>query len=514
MRWLGCGMAGAAVLAGGLALAQKGAAPAPPLKVTVLATTDEHGWLEPLTQKGQDSYQGGMAYLMGQLVGREGYRPRDAVLLSGGDMWTGPYEDTVLQGRPMVQIMNAMGYDAASIGNHDFDFGQEALQKRAHEAGFPLLSANLFIRGTRSPPPYVRTHTLTEAAGVKVGLVGLTTLETPYTTDARNLGGLELGPYEEALQRVVPEARAQGAQVVVLLAHADLNEMRPLAPLLRRLGVSLVICGHRHNGKLETEEGGAGIADDVVFCNPGPYARSYCRVDLTVDAQTGALLAQKSIIEMVAGLRSKPSYAPSEGILGVAAEARTQAETRGAEVLATIPAGLTRAEPVNTMGYLVVDSWLDALPYAEFAFTNTGGFRQDVDGGPVRMRDIIGAMPFDNYLMVVSLTTEQIMDVMENPQTLPGGLTAEVSVDAAGKRAVKRLLDRRGQPLEAGRKYRCIVNDFMYRGGDRYRLKEYDPNPEETAMHWREPVVRYLRAAGKAGKPVTVATSPRLRPVP
>ncbi len=504
---------GAAVAVAGTAWGAPPPAPAPkpPAKVMVFATSDEHGWLEPLTQKGTEAYQGGMAYFMGQLLTREGYRPKDALLLSVGDMWTGPYENTVLQGRPMVQVMNAMGYDAAAIGNHDFDFGQDVLARRAQEAGFPLLSANLYQKGTRKPPPYAKPFAIVEANGVKVGLVGLTTVDTVYTTDARNTAGLDFGPYLDALRVAVPAARAAGAQVIMVMSHADLAEMRPLAGALRALGVNAVLCGHRHQGKLEVDDGAAGAADDVIFCNPGPYARSYCRLDLTWDGGTYALQAQKSSIELVAGNVAHPTAPPHEGLMGVAAEARSQAQAKGAELLANVPAGLHRSEPIHTMGYLVVDAWLEALPYADFAFSNQGGFRQDIEGGPVLLRDLVGAMPFDNYLLVVELTGEQMKEVLENLQTLPAGMTVDVTVDESGKRTVLAMTDRKGQPVAKDRTYRVVINDFMYRGGDRYRFKEWDPDPEETAIHWREPVVRLLRTATKANKPVPLATTPRFR---
>ncbi|MEW5851103.1 MAG: bifunctional UDP-sugar hydrolase/5'-nucleotidase [Myxococcota bacterium] len=490
--------------------------PTPPKQVLILATSDEHGWMSPLTSRNSDTFQGGMAYLMGQLVGKERYSPQNAVLVSGGDMWTGPYESTVLQGRPMVQVMNAMGYDAASLGNHEFDFGPDALARRASEASFPLLAANVYQRGTRQNPRFVRPWTITEAGGVKVGLIGLSTVETPHTTDKRNVGGFEFGPYLEALQREVPALKAAGAQVIVLLAHADLPEMKPLAPHLRAMGIHLVICGHRHVSSLETDDPTPGNpVDDVIFCNPGGYARAYCRVVLTLDGDNFALQGTRVTVEPVAGNIKTPNYAPHDGLMGVIAEARLQADARGAELLAEVPQGLHRQFPVHTMGYLVVDSWMEALPHVDAAVTNMGGFRQDVEGPAIHMKDLIGAMPFDNYLLVVSLTGEQLIEVLSNPQSIPGGLTVEFKQETpSSKRTILNVTDRRGAPLDRKRTYRVVINDFMYRGGDQYRFKEYDANPEETALHWREPVARYLRAQAKGGKPVTPSTTPRLRLVP
>jgi len=513
MRLRIAGFLAVTMLTGAVALAQKVApsnAPPPPRTLSVIATSDEHGWLDPLTQRNGEGFQGGMAYLYGQLLGKEGYRPPSTLLLSAGDMWTGPYESTLLQGRPMVQVMNSMGYDAAALGNHDFDFGQEALARRGSEASYPILAANLYLAGTKTNPPYVKPWAISIVDGIKVGIVGLVTTETPFTTDVRNLSGMEFGGYADALRREVPAVRAAGAQVVVVVAHADLKDLRPLASVARALGVPLIIGGHRHVGALEVD-GGASPAttDDVVLCNPGPYARSYCKIDLNLDPATLLLKSQKSSIEIVAGNIKKPNFAPHEGVNQVIADARMQAEARGAEVLADVPSGLRRGEPVHTMGYLVLDAWMQALPNADFAVTNMGGFRQDIEPGAVKLKDVISAMPFDNYLVIVDVTGAQLREVLENVQSLPGGMTAEVKVDQTGKRTVLRVLDRNGKPLEDAKSYRVIINDFMYRGGDRYRFREYDSEAEETAVHWRDPLLRLLRAYGKATQPVSVTNVPR-----
>lgn len=507
-----------AVLAAALCAACLGSPPAraqqakaaPPVQLLVLATADEHGWLEPLTEKGAHTYQGGMAYLAGQFTTREAYRASEMLLLSAGDMWTGPFESTILQGRPMLQIMNSMGYDGAAIGNHEFDFGQDVLRRRATESAFPFLSANVYKRGTRVAPPFARPFAITTAAGLKVGLVGLTTTDTVYTTDVRNLSGLQFGPYAQALARTVPQARAAGAQLVVVVAHADLTEMVPLAAQFRALGVNLVICGHRHRGGTKVDAGrAASTVDDVVFCNPGPYGRSYCRVALTLDGNTLALRGHKVSVEPVAGRLASPTYPPVEGIMAVAADARSQANVKGAESLGALPVVFHRKEPVPTFPYLVVDSWLKSVPKAEFAITNRGGFRQDLPAGDLTVRDLVGAMPFDNYLVVVALTGEQIREALENPQSIPGGLTADVTVDVLGKRMVHSVRDSAGKPLDPLRQYRVVINDFMYRGGDHYAFNKQDPQPEETGLHWREPLLRALRDARDSKTSVVAATRPR-----
>jgi 2',3'-cyclic-nucleotide 2'-phosphodiesterase (5'-nucleotidase family) len=480
--------------------------------VRIFATSDEHGWLEPAVKKSTGMFHGGMAHLQAQLVAAEGFSAGSALLMSAGDMWTGPYESTVLQGQPMVEVMNAMGYRAAAVGNHEFDFGADVLAKRAQEAQFTLLAANV-TQGEGGPPPhFARPFVVVSVAGVKVGVLGLSTLDTPITTDARHVKGLCFGPYGDAVRRHAPAARAAGAEVLVLLAHVPVQELRTLAPELRPLGIAAVIGGHRHVSALEVDSGSrADASDDVLFCNPGPYARSYCKLELTV--QSGVVLAHKESIEVVTGSAAQPPHPLHEQVTGLILKARQEAAAKGDEILAEIPEGLRRA-PIHTLGYLVVDSWLGAVPFADFAVSNRGGFRQDVEGGPVRVRDVVSAMPFDNYLVVVELTAAQLRDVMTNPQSIAAGLTVEYRVLADGAQEVTSLRDTTGQPLVEARTYRVVVNDFIYRGGDQYRLQDFDSEPDETGLHWREPLLRLLRESTRTQTPVSLAVTPRALRVP
>ncbi len=133
--------------------------------------------------------------------------------------------------------MNLMGYQAAAVGNHEFDFGLDVLSARhAKDAKFPFLSANLVEKGTSEPPDFVRPYTMVDVDGVKVGIIGLTTRSTPVTTNPKNVAEFSFLPYADALACTVPEVKAAGADVVIALAHVCGPEMRLLAPKAKQLG--------------------------------------------------------------------------------------------------------------------------------------------------------------------------------------------------------------------------------------------------------------------------------------
>ncbi len=477
----------AATVAAGLAVACASPAKPPPPPTTTapaattahlrfLATSDEHGWLFPLKDKTAGVRRGGV------LEAAETFRSRglgtddDVVLLSTGDMWTGPYESTLLQGAPMAEAMAKMGYGAAVVGNHDFDFGQDVLTTRAQASGFPFLSANVVSASTGAPTSFARPFTVLTAGGVKVGIVGLTTNDAPVTTDPKNLGGLRFLPHDEALKVAVPAARAAGAQIVVVIMHDGPESARAPTGTLRALGVGVVFYGHVHKSSSFIDDAGTETrADDIVFCNAGPYLRSYCEIDVQLKADR--LDAYDLSIRPIA----RPIDAPvpdDPTLASILARASAAADREGGEVLVQSDRDLDRKGA--ELGQLVVRSWLKSFPEAQAAVTNKGGLRQDLPAGPVRVRDVVSVMPFGNTLVVVELSQQQLAEVLAMEETIATGI-------APGA-------------VPAGATVKVVTSDFLYRGGDHYRFQTYDAEPEETGIDWREPVLKALRAQGAAGK--------------
>lgn len=457
--------------------------PSATTKLRVLATSDEHGWLFPLKDKRGGLRRGGVLEAA-EALRAEGLGRDDVLLISTGDMWTGPYESTLLRGAPMLEAMAAMGYAAAVVGNHEFDFGQDVLLERSRQAPFPFLAANVVDEKTGEVPPFARAFAIVERAGRKIGVVGLTTTETPSTTDVKNLKGLRFLPYAEALGRAIPAARAAGAELLVVAMHEGPDGARAVVDDARRYGAHVVLFGHVHKPALFVDEGAPGPADDVVLCNGGPYLRTYCRVD--VELRGAALVSHDARIGRIE--RPLEAAVAADAQLGdILARASAAAEQQGGEVLVDAPRTLERRGPV--LGRFVVESWLKSFPDAAGAITNRGGLRQDLPAGPVRVRDVVSVMPFDNTLVVVDMAVPDLVEALGNEETIAAGLALKQGA----------VVDARGAPLPADARVKVVVSDFLYRGGDRFRFAAYDPDPVETGIDWREPVLQELRRMRAAG---------------
>ena len=210
-------------------------------ELTILYTNDEHGWMEGTAPDAT------AADLAGLWREEEGFDPNGPyLLLSGGDMWTGPAISTWFEGQSMVEVMNAMGYAAAAVGNHEFDFGLPALRNRAAAATFPFLSANIRTRSDNTTPTDqgIERFVVREVNGIQIGIIGLTTTLTPETTKPDNVAGFVFLDYETALREVVPEAIAAGAELIVVPGHVCQGELTRLARQIADLGVHFLGGGH------------------------------------------------------------------------------------------------------------------------------------------------------------------------------------------------------------------------------------------------------------------------------
>jgi 5'-nucleotidase / UDP-sugar diphosphatase len=298
---------------------------------------------------------------------------------------------------------------------------------------------------------------------------------------------------------VLPEGKAAHPDAIVVVAHDRIDAVKPLVPLLREYGVHLIAAGHEHRPGIVVDDGGTeGASDDVVICNAGPFMRTLCRVDLEFSG--GVLTGHAEKIVAVEHAKDAPAPPFDDGLARIVAEAEASADRVGGEVLVENKQKLTRGRE-GSLGQLLVDAWLEALPFAQVAITNAGGLRQDIEPGPLRLRDIVSALPFNNTLLVVDVSGRELREVLlANPETVVGGLRYEWSEDAQGVRTVHRVVDLDGAVIADDRQLKVVINDFMYRGGDRYTFA--DRAPEETAVDWREPVYRLLRTLRAAGTPL------------
>jgi 2',3'-cyclic-nucleotide 2'-phosphodiesterase (5'-nucleotidase family) len=439
-----------------------------PRRLTVLYTNDEHGWMEGVGT-GQ-----GAANLFGLWREKEGYTPDGAYLiLSGGDNWTGPAISTWFQGQSMVEVMNAMGYAASTIGNHEFDFGLDMLKRRISEANFPYVSANIRYRRDGSTPTDlgIQPYVVINVGLLRVGITGLTTYATTTSTNPANIKDLTFMDYEAALREIVPQARLAGAELILVSGHACPEELAPLAMAIPDLEISLIGAGH-------CEQAYSKRVGDTVVVTGNSRMAGYGYATFEYDFATQAA----AVVQF--GIRDNHGGEEDPAVAEIVTRWRKETDAQLDVQIGYLKQTLNRGG--SAVRALIVESWLLGYPTADVAITNPGGIRDDLKAGPVTLADIISVMPFDNVLIQTNLTGKQIVQVLNTASSpVIGGLHQQGG---------QWILDKTGQPLEAKTTYSVLVNDFMYNGGDGYTLlAKSDPNGYNTAINWRQPVIDWIR---------------------
>jgi 2',3'-cyclic-nucleotide 2'-phosphodiesterase (5'-nucleotidase family) len=478
---------------------QAGSASADSVILSIVGTSDLHGRIAALP------------WLAGYVDNlRKRRAPGAVLLLDAGDMFQGTLESNLVEGASVVRAYNAMGYTAAALGNHEFDYGPVgpapapvapgddpwgALKARAAEARFPFLAANIVDRHTHRPIswPNVLPQVVVDAAGIKVGIVGVVTLSTPRTALPANVAGLDFLPLAQTIAGAAKRLRAQGATVVIALAHEggacaqlddhdklDSCDMRSpifaVARALPRGSVDAIVAGHLHQGLAQRV---AGVPVIESFAN----GRYFGRVDLTVARKTGRVMASDLAAprEICPGSTTEhctptdyegAQVTASEPIQTLNARAFAEAERLGSEPLgvrvahAFVP-GRGRE---SALGNLLADLMRQAHKGSDVALLNGGSLRAGLRPGALVYRSLYETFPFDNAFATVRLPAGTLRRLLTRSFARSGSLVAlsglRVRARCRGKDLDVALSRMDGTPVPDGVRLTLVTSDFLATGGD------------------------------------------------
>lgn len=463
------------VLAGALAPVQ---AQDDVISIRFLNTADEHGWLESFTPFGSEDVLGGAANVYSWWLETGDYDPANTLILSSGDNWTGPALSTWFQGEPTVQAFNRMGYTATAIGNHEFDFGRDILNQRIAESDYAYLGANIRYASSGELADFVQPYLITEISGVRVGIIGLATTKTATTTHPANIGDLTFAGYAPTLEYYVPEMRAAGADVVVVLAHVCVTDLANLAFEVGDL-VDAMFGGH-------CNAFAAAEVNGIPVVGSGWAWRSYARLDLEYNPATGDIEGyDHALVEVIYPASGENPVTPDAELEALIAGWQAQVDDVLSEEIGYTATGIERQSP--PMVNALTDSWLLAYPAADVAITNFGGFRQDIAAGPVTVGTIVDVLPFENRIYEVAITGEELVQNL----LCCGGAVSGIRYTRTGRGVTITFDD--GREFDPAATYRVLVNDFMYFGGSDYLFGQQDPDGYDTGIQWRQPLIDWLR---------------------
>lgn len=471
------------------------AAPSPSDSVVlrVVTTNDFHGALLPRVQSWSNGREVGGAPAIAGMMDRLQRECGCAELrLDAGDVMQGTPASNLTYGRATVEAFNAMGYAAAAIGNHEFDWTVDTLLARMREARFTWLAANIRT-GTGARPAWARPWTMVRAGGLRVAIVGTASILTPTVTRPDNVAGLRFDGGAAIVDSLVTVARRDSAaDLVILVAHdggfceqggrSCHGEIFDLADSLT-VKPDLIVSGHTHS-LLNTVRNGIPIVQ----------ARSNGTAMGIVDFMRGAGgLTARVRVETVWADRERADSAVARIVDGQ--QRATAALT--ARPIARLAAPLLRQGDQYPLGNLLADAYR-AAARADVAIVNNGGIRADLDSGVVTWGELFEVVPFQNYVTRVTVTGAELREALDHAvgsreaAAHVSGVRVLVASAPPGDRRVVALTLANGRAVRDGARYTLAVPDYLAAGGSGYAMLRGRP-AVNTGVVDLDAVVAYLQ---------------------
>lgn len=473
-------------------------------QINIVSYNDFHGRLSNLE-----------AFAAGSLTIADKFGAENTLFVANGDqVGASEFESSLQNDDPTMDALTALSEGSQhsfTVGNHEFDKGQEDAERIRQKLGGTLLAANV----TKSDGSLLMdAYKIYEVNGVKIAVIGAVTESTPSAVSPQGIQGLTFGDPVAAVNKYAEEIEQAGAADIIIASY---HEGGPTADLDTNLGnevfssmvkdtsdkVDLVLHGHTHYGY------NYDISERRVL-QAGEYGKQVGQIVFTVDADNKIVKTDSAVIDTIAdkapvytrdGL-SPQSQQVYDKVVAIKEAAYSEAEVLGAEQIGVVNDEITRAytwadgaavkddrAEASSLGVLVADSmyqWANknVAGGADLSIMNPGGLRNDIDGdGVLTYKDAQTVLPFTNNLAVVTLKGAQLKQVFEEQWQrdangevpsrpyLQLGISPNVSYTsdssrAEGDRITGITID--GNPLNMDAEYKVVMPTFLAGGGDNF----------------------------------------------
>ena len=489
-------------------------------KTVILHTNDVHGSIELYAKVAamKDDYEA---------------RGAQVILADAGDYSQGTVYVSVNKGKDAVTMMNAVGYDVATIGNHEFDYGYAQLKSNLDSAGFKVVCANVLQDGS----PVFDAYTMINKGGVQVAFVGVETPEAQTKANPALIQGLTFLAGDEmyaAVQTQVDAARTDGADIVIVLSHLGVDsssEPNTSYDLYKKVsGIDFIIDGHSHTVMIKGPNGEPIQSTGTALANVGV---------IIIDNATKKIEENKLVpIWHTEKKDDKPvtvyDYTKEDADVAAAAKAiMDPIDAAYGEVFAKSAVDLNgakapgnRTEETN-LGDLITDAMMWAIktkaPGVDMtnavAITNGGGIRAAIAKGDITKKDVNTVLPFGNTLAVVYVKGSELLEALEvstycTPKSLGGfpqfaGMEVELNTaceyDANdttypgstyfGPKSINRITIKtvNGKAFDKDATYAVITNNFLAAGGDTYYAFAAAQTQFDTGLPLDEILMEYIK---------------------
>ncbi|MCD6176542.1 MAG: bifunctional metallophosphatase/5'-nucleotidase [Candidatus Cloacimonetes bacterium] len=448
---------------------------------------------------------------------------RDNLLIDAGDFFQGHPVGTMSEGRAVITYMNMIGYDFLTIGNHEFDLGEDVLIKTLALAEFPILSCNIVKKGTNELIDYAQPYKIIEKLGLRIGVIGLTTTDTEQMSFPDNIKNVDFLPAKNQVQKYVNIVRKKNVDLVILIAHMGLpyypqpaydaryskpdenKEERRWGYDAQEIaheveGIDILFGGHMHKGFAQPWEDPE--THTLVFQGYA-YGSNVGHVTIKIDKDTKTISGYESpaLNEGVLVTMFEDEFIPDEVIGDTILVMQAIAEVGMDEIIGQASMNITKfgMGTQNLIGNLVCEAMLDYTD-ADFSFMNLGGIRDEILSGPITYRNVFNVMPFDNQIALIEVDGKFLKEIIETrvSGSRHGLRTAGIKVVINRKREnfnrISELLIG-GEPWQADKIYKIATSDFLLQGNAGLALLTKVPESQITRYEQglRDVIVEYIR---------------------
>ncbi|MGC1494582.1 MAG: bifunctional metallophosphatase/5'-nucleotidase [Sulfitobacter sp.] len=456
--------------------------------LTILHTNDFHARFEPISKydgpcSSEDNTAGECFGGSGRLqtaITAARSRTNNAILVDGGDQFQGTLFYTYYKGALAAEMMNQMGYDAMTVGNHEFDDGPEVLRGFMDALNFPVLMSNADVSGEPLLADKLAKSTVIERGGEKIGLIGL----TPEDTDELASPGdnITFSDPVAAVQGEVDKLTAEGVNKIIVLSHSGYLTDQKVAA--ETTGVDVIVGGHSNTLLSNTNDRAAGpyptMVGSTAIVQAYAYGKFLGELNVTFDDEGNISEATGEPLIMDAAVTEDEATTAR-----IAEAAAPLEEIRNKVVAETSEAIDGERDNCRTkecaMGNLVADAMLDRVKDQgiEIAIANSGGLRASIDAGEVTMGEVLTVLPFQNTLSTFTVSGATVIAALENgvsqheevagrfPQV--AGMTYAFDASAeVGSRISDVMVG--GAAIDEAKMYGMVSNNYVRNGGDGYDM--------------------------------------------
>ncbi|MEL7260192.1 MAG: 5'-nucleotidase C-terminal domain-containing protein [Pseudomonadota bacterium] len=430
---------------------------------------------------------------------------QNVVVLDAGDPFQGSLFYTTYKGAAEAEFMEAMGYDAMAVGNHEFDDGPPKLAEFIDAVTFPVISGNLDLSSSDLLKERVQNHVVLEVGGKKIGVISALATDTVETSSPGP--NVVFQDEIEALTADVATLEGEGVDIIIALNHVGLNKDLAIAEAVP--GIDVVIGGHSHT-LMTNDDAETPAYPTMVGGTPVAQAYAYTKYlgHLTVTFDDDGNVTASSGDPMLLDASVEPDAAFIARIAEMGAPIEEMKTRVVAEAAEAIEGGRDVCRAMECpMGSLIADAMLDRVADQgiEIAIQNGGGIRASIDAGEITMGEVLTVLPFQNTLSTFQVTGSAIVAALENgvgqiedgagrfPQVAGMSYAFDAS-KPAGERVSDVMVG--GAPIEMDKVYGVVSNNYVRNGGDGYAMFVDAENAYDFGPDLADVTAEYLAEQG------------------